>query len=136
MVWDESSQDGGFWWLKFHVWVLKYVQRSLYFTHILWKNIQTQCRGNNLKSQIWVLRGEKISKLNFLPLYLMKLIFKASALWADAFYKSNCPSVCVFVCLSVHFWGTVGNGLKSPHKKKVFFADFAGYNRLIPLICG
>ena len=34
-------------------------------------------------------------------------IFKASALWADAFYKSKCPyvrlSVCLFVCLSVHF---------------------------------
>ena len=29
------------------------------------------------------------------------LVFKASALWADAFYKSKCPSVCVFVCPSV-----------------------------------
>ena len=29
-----------------------------------------------------------------------------------------------------------GIGLKSPRKKKFFFADFAGYNRLIPLICG
>ena len=28
-------------------------------------------------------------------------IFKASALWADAFYKSICPSVCLSVCLSV-----------------------------------
>ena len=28
-------------------------------------------------------------------------IFKASALWADAFYKSKCPSVCLSVCLSV-----------------------------------
>ena len=28
-------------------------------------------------------------------------IFKASALWADAFYKSICPSVRVSVCLSV-----------------------------------
>ena len=38
-------------------------------------------------------------------------LFKASALWADAFYKSKCPSVCPSVCLSVcpsvHFWGTV-----------------------------
>ena len=31
----------------------------------------------------------------------LELIFKASALWADAFYKSKCPSVCVFVCPSV-----------------------------------
>ena len=30
-----------------------------------------------------------------------KTIFKASALWADAFYKSKCPSVCPSVCLSV-----------------------------------
>ena len=28
-------------------------------------------------------------------------IFKASALWADAFYKSKCPSVCPSVCLFV-----------------------------------
>ena len=31
------------------------------------------------------------------------VIFKASALRADAFYKSKCPSVCVCVCMSVHF---------------------------------
>ena len=30
-------------------------------------------------------------------------IFKASALWADAFYKSKCPSVCPCVRLFVHF---------------------------------
>ena len=29
--------------------------------------------------------------------------FKASALWADAFYKLICPYVCVCVCVSVHF---------------------------------
>ena len=34
-------------------------------------------------------------------------LFKASALWADAFYKSICPSVCLSVCVFVHFWGTV-----------------------------
>ena len=28
-----------------------------------------------------------------------KLVFKASALWANALYKSKCPSVCLFVCL-------------------------------------
>ena len=28
-------------------------------------------------------------------------VFKASALWTDAFYKSKCPSVCLSVCLSV-----------------------------------
>ena len=32
------------------------------------------------------------------------MIFKAFALWADGFYKSNCPYVCVSVCLCVfHF---------------------------------
>ena len=34
-------------------------------------------------------------------------VFKALALWADAFYKSKCPYVCVCVCVCVHFWGTV-----------------------------
>ena len=28
-------------------------------------------------------------------------VFKASALWADAFYKLKCPSVCVCVCPSI-----------------------------------
>ena len=36
-----------------------------------------------------------------LVLRVIENFFKASALWADAFYKSICPSVCVFVCLSV-----------------------------------
>ena len=99
-------------------------------------------------------------------IYLIIIIFKASALWADAFYKSKCPSVCVFVCPSVclftfevpfnglfaptsqswmsnifkdfeflgksngNKWSNIwtflfGNGLKSPRKKKVFFAVFA-----------
>ena len=31
----------------------------------------------------------------------VQIIFKASALWADAFYKSKCPSVCPSVRLSV-----------------------------------
>ena len=30
-----------------------------------------------------------------------KGILKASALWANAFYKSQCPSVCFSVCLCV-----------------------------------
>ena len=30
-------------------------------------------------------------------------LFKASALWADAFYKSKYPSVRVSVCVFVHF---------------------------------
>ena len=29
------------------------------------------------------------------------MFFKAYALWADAFYKSICPYVCLVVCLSV-----------------------------------
>ena len=35
------------------------------------------------------------------PLEVKPLIFKASALWADAFYKSICLYVCVSVCVSV-----------------------------------
>ena len=105
------------------------------------------------------------------------VFFKALALWADAFYKSKCWSVCVFVRLCVCLftfevpfngifaptfcsqmsnifkdseslgksngkkWSNIwkflfGNGLKLTYKKKFFFVDFAGYNRLIPLICG
>ena len=32
---------------------------------------------------------------------LNSTLFKASALWADAFYKLICPYVCLCVCLSV-----------------------------------
>ena len=98
--------------------------------------------------------------------YFRLLVFKASALWADTFYKSICPSVCLSVCpcvcvfvrvftFEVPFngllaptsrsrmsnifrdleslgksngknWSNIwtfllGSGLKSPHKKKVFF---------------
>ena len=35
---------------------------------------------------------------------LHNYIFKASALWADAFNKSKCPSVCLSVCLSVRLF--------------------------------
>ena len=45
------------------------------------------------------LNQQLISAL-YCMLYLSNF-FKASALWADAFYKSKCPSVCVFVCPSV-----------------------------------
>ena len=88
-------------------------------------------------------------------------IFKASALWADAFYKSICPYVRLYVCLftfEVPFnglfaptsrsrmsntfrdseslgkskgkkWSNIetfllGSGLKSPHKKSLFFCWF------------
>ena len=47
-------------------------------------------------------------KLNFYTVQLIYFgycysfnIFKASALWANSFYKSKCPSVCPSVCLSV-----------------------------------
>ena len=36
-----------------------------------------------------------------LDLSVKVAVFKASALWADAFYKSICPSVCTSVRLSV-----------------------------------
>ena len=43
-------------------------------------------------------------------------IFKASALWADAFYKSKCPSVCMFVRLFVRLFTfeVPFNGLFAP----------------------
>ena len=45
----------------------------------------------------WVSRSYPIAKASIIynPLY------KASALWADAFYKSKCPYVCLCVCVSV-----------------------------------
>ena len=42
------------------------------------------------------------------------LVFKASALWADAFYKSKCPFVCLFVCVCVFTFEVPFNGLFAP----------------------
>ena len=60
-------------------------------------------------------------------------IFKESALWADSFYKSKCPYVCLCVCLFVcpsHFL-TPFNGLfaptsQSPMSKLFRFSEFLG----------
>ena len=38
-----------------------------------------------------------------LLLYFISNIFKESALWADSFYKSKCPYVCLSVCLFVRY---------------------------------
>ena len=48
-----------------------------------------------------------ITLLSFLYFFVICALFKAAALWADAFYKSKWPSVCLCVRLCVHFWGTV-----------------------------
>ena len=63
------------------------------------------------------------------------LIFKASALWADAFYKSKCPFVCVSVC-SLIWTFFLENCLKSPRKKKVFFFTFFGLLRFLVFFKG
>ena len=55
----------------------------------LWLKLCDQHFG----TQIW---WPKLSDKKFVT-----KIFKASALWADDFYKSKCPSVCPSVCLSV-----------------------------------
>ena len=48
------------------------------------------------------------------------IFFKASALWADAFYKSICPSVCLSVCLSVRLFTfeVPFNGLFAPTSRR------------------
>ena len=48
--------------------------------------------------------------------FFLKIFFKASALWADAFYKLKCPSVCVFVhlCVCLFTFEVPFNGLFPP----------------------
>ena len=88
------------------------------------------------------------------PPLIHQNVYKASALWADAFYKSKCLSVCLSICLCVRLftfevlftglseslgkingkiWSNIwtflfGSGLKSPRKNKFFFADFSSQN--------
>ena len=50
---------------------------------------------------IWVFSKPGLRGGGFNPNPKFWAIFKASALWADAFYKSKCPSVCVSVCVCV-----------------------------------
>ena len=42
--------------------------------------------------------GPELCHFSGWPVQCRTLIFKASALWADAFYKSKCLSVCVSMC--------------------------------------
>ena len=52
--------------------------------------------GPQIRSTSWTVHESNPEQL---------LVFKASALWADAFYKSISPDVCLSVYLSVNFWG-------------------------------
>ena len=52
---------------------------------------------------IWmVMNFSKISNINLNINVKNVKIFQSMALWADAFYKSKCPSVCLSVCVCVH----------------------------------
>ena len=61
----------------------------------------------HLYRRLGLVRGKSFYLLILCSKQFWRRIFKASALWADAFYKSKCPSVCVSVRVSVHFWGTI-----------------------------
>ena len=45
--------------------------------------------------------GRDMLCLLYAGFFFINVLFKASALWADAFYKSKRPSVCPCVCPSV-----------------------------------
>ena len=55
-----------------------------------------QCFENPTYGRHWISRPMRIVA----PIHFYSF-FKALALWADAFYKSKCPYVCVFVYLLV-----------------------------------
>ena len=64
--------------------------------------------GPNMTEFVLNITGFVLNKTGLVKnMSSIKLIFKGLALWADAFYKSICPyvslSVCVLVCVSVHF---------------------------------
>ena len=84
-----------------------------------WQICDRECLNSNLSKHFP--KNAKLSKMSHTDAFegdiILLCFFKESALWADASYKSKCPSVCVFVCpsvcLSVHFWGTF-HGLFAP----------------------
>ena len=57
-----------------------------------------------------------IQQIIFVKLLYLFIVFKASALWADAFYKSKCPSVCPSVCpcVCLFTFEVLFNGLFAP----------------------
>ena len=71
----------------------KIISPKLDVTKILLKVYMNMFTVPNLTVQPGSLLGR------YMKHYSNLKIFKASALWADAFYKSKCPSVCMFVCL-------------------------------------
>ena len=62
---------------------------------------------------------------------LLLFLFKAWALWADAFYKSKCLSACPCVCLSVCLFTfeVPFNCLFAPHFPK---SDVQYFEKTIP----
>ena len=63
---------------------------------LLWSPCQGfACKYSTLSLSHW------IEPIVWIEMNLKIPIFKASALWADAFYKSKCLSVCPSVCLCI-----------------------------------
>ena len=90
------------------------MDKSTYRKHrpkgpMLWKYLQTWHKSHWVSGEI-VFTRYKIKVIRSLLASLLHVgvvIFKASALWADAFYKSKCPSVCVCVCSPLRYRLTV-----------------------------
>ena len=67
--------------------------------------------GGRQEEDLGTIQSQEVEDRPFPPLFVQLTLrsrgcywntfFKASALWADAFYKSKCPSVCPCVCVSV-----------------------------------
>ena len=69
----------------------------------IFRDSESLQKSNGKWSQIWTFLFESCLKLprKKKDIFSCKALFKASALWADAFYKSKCPSVCPSVCVFV-----------------------------------
>ena len=94
-------------------WLHNYRRCSITKRHCIQRELfcdgQTNCENKtneiNCKKTTQLSVADKSAWKDFGPLHYagVRFIFKASALWTDAFYKSIFPCVRVFV----HFWGTV-----------------------------
>ena len=96
MVWDQSSQDWWFWTPKYHVWALKCVQISSYFTQIHIVHTKNKSIWSSIIVENWVLRFLPLQwalfedkNLNswFSPILLDKIGF---------FYITECA--CILFC--------------------------------------
>ena len=107
--------------MALEVWWFKFYEMALHCTSPL---VQSPSKFLTLRLAVCGSCGNSPVNILCLEDYIAT-VFKASALWADAFYKSKCPSACpsvrMSVCLSVCSLLRYRLNVFLPNKQKIIF---------------